>query len=433
MKKILFAVALLAVAGTANAQDKVVRKARELKNEIQDLVALPEKKEKQQQELDMKLAQCFEMIEPTLTDPETKKELANAWDIKAQLHIYTFSPLLDKVIKKEPTDIDKLSENIYSALDAMEECYKVTQELGLKGDKDPYTMPNQFNVVKFRPYVAYMGQMFFTEGQNTKDTAKFQKAVKAFKRWMNYPKDYTILGDNAAGLAADEQTPQIAYFTCLSAYFAKDNKTFMEFIDKAREYTQEKNQVNQLYLAALIEKGDTATWLKTGREIVAADPDENEGVAQNILAYYFNRNKFDEAMSVADEILAADEQSKIGNYAKGLVLMNNKKYEEAIPFFDKATEADPSFSDAYYNAGVCWSNYGYDLNEALNGKTMTAAQNKAEIAKVKAAYEKAEPYFLKVQDLEPENPNKWAGRLVTVYYILENKAKQTEMEKLLQE
>ena len=30
MKKILFAVALLAVAGTANAQDKVVRKARDL-------------------------------------------------------------------------------------------------------------------------------------------------------------------------------------------------------------------------------------------------------------------------------------------------------------------------------------------------------------------------------------------------------------------
>ena len=50
MKKILFAVALLAVAGTANAQDKVVRKARDLKNEIQDLVAMPEKKEKDQQE-----------------------------------------------------------------------------------------------------------------------------------------------------------------------------------------------------------------------------------------------------------------------------------------------------------------------------------------------------------------------------------------------
>jgi tetratricopeptide (TPR) repeat protein len=432
MKKILFAVALLAVAGTANAQDKVVRKARDLKNEIQDLVAMPEKKEKDQQELDTKLAQCFEMIEPTLTSPETKKELANAWDIKAQLHVYTFSPLLDKVIKKEPTDIDKLSENIYAALDAMEECYKVTQELGLKDDKDPYTMPNQFNVVKFRPYIAYMGQMFFTEGQSTKDPAKFQKAVKAFRRWMNYPKDYTILGENAAGLAADEQTPQIAYFTCLSAYFAKDYKTFGEFIGKAHEYTQEKSQVNQLHLASLIEQGDTAAWLKTGREIVAADPEENDGIAQNILAYYFNHNNYDEAMSVADEILAADEQSKIGNYAKGLVLMNSKKYEEAIPFFEKATESDPNFSDAYYNAGVCWSNYGYDLNESLSGKKMTEAQNKAEIAKVKAAYAKAEPYFLKVQELEPENHAKWAGRLATVYYILENKVKQNEMEKLLE-
>ena len=68
----------------------------------------------------------------------------------------------------------------------------------------------------------------------------------------------------------------------------------------------------------------------------------------------------------------------------------------------------------------------------VNTKKMTEAQNKAEIAKVKAAYAKAEPYFLKVQELEPENHAKWAGRLATVYYILENKAKQNEMEKLLE-
>lgn len=432
MKKVLFAIALFAVAGTASAQDKVVRKARDLKNEIQDLLATPDKKEKEVLAMNQKLAQCMEMIEPTLTNPETKKELANAWDVKAQLHVYTFSPLLDQVIKKEPTDLNKLAQNIYDALDAMEKCYQVTQEMGLKGDKDPYTTPNQQNVIKFRPYVAYLGQMFFTEGQNTKDNAKFNSAVDAFSRWMRYPKAYTILGKEAETLANDEQTPQIAYFTCLSAYFAKNHQVFMEFIPEARKYTQEKEQVNQLYLADLIEQGDTVAWLKAGREIVVGDPAGTEGVAQNILAYYFSHNDNVNAMAFAEEILAADEYSKLGNYAKGLVLMNDKKYEAAIPFFDKAIETDSEFSDAYYNAGVCWSNYGYDINESLTGKNMTQAQYNNAIKPVREAYAKAEPYFLKVKELEPDNPHKWASRLSTVYYILENKAKQAEMEKLLQ-
>ena len=97
----------------------------------------------------------MEMLEPTFNNPETKKELANAWDIKAQLHSYILSPLLDKAIAKEVTDTAQLAQNLFASLDAIQECYKATQELGLKGEKDPYTVPNKLNVLKFRPIVAY--------------------------------------------------------------------------------------------------------------------------------------------------------------------------------------------------------------------------------------------------------------------------------------
>ena len=425
MKKILFAVALFAVAGTAVAQDKVVRKARDLKEEIQNLAANRERTEKETAQMNQKMEQCFEMLAPTFTSPETKKELANAWDIQAQLYKFKFAPLLDNVINKQPTDTTALAEYIYKALDAMEECYKATQALGLKGEKDPYTNLNKIDVVRFRQYIAFCGQMFFQNG-------KHAKAVDAFSRWMNYPQTYTILGPDAQALADDQQTPQIAYFTCLCAYFAKDHKAFNEFIPKAREYTQEKDQVNQLYMADLMEQGDTVTWLKVGREIVVSDPSGNEAVTQNVMAYYLNRGKSDEALSFANDILAADPTSKLGNYAKGIVLMNDKKYEEAVASFDKAIETDPEYVDAYFNAGVCWSNHGYDINESLNGKKMTDAQFKAAVKPVKEAYAKAEPYFLKVKELRPDEPAMWASRLSTVYYITGDKAKQAEMDKLLE-
>ena len=422
MKKIICALALLTAASQLPAQDKIVRKARVNIEEIQNLMADKERKEKDTQKMLAMMDETMAMLTPTLTSPETKKELANAWDIKAKLHMFTFSPLLDNVINKQPTDTAKLAEQIYAALDAKQQCY-----LAEKDAKEPkYKIANQMDVIKFRPYVAYCGQMFFQNGQH-------KKAVEAFKRWIEYPKTYTILEGNADALAADEQTPQIGYFTCLAAYFAKDYATLKEYLPLAKTYEKEKDQVNQLMLTAYIEQGDTLSWLKAGREIVVEDPSGNEAIAQNLLAYYFNKNDAKEALAFTEELLSADPNSKIGNYAKGLVFMNDHKYADAITFFQKAIDADAEFSDAYYNAGVCFSNIGYDMNDALTGKKMTPAQQKVEIDKVKDEYAKAEPFFLKVKELEPTNTHKWASRLSTVYYILGDKAKQKEMEALLGE
>jgi tetratricopeptide (TPR) repeat protein len=422
MKKIICAIALLTVTVSMSAQDKIVRKARVNIEEIQNLMADKERKPKDTEKMLAMMEETMNMITPTLTSPETKKELANAWDIKAKLHMFIFSPLLDNVINHEPTDTVKLAENIYASLDAKQQAY-----LAEKDAKEPkFKIANQMDVIKFRPYVAYCGQMFFQNGQH-------KKAVEAFRRWLDYPKTYTILENNATALAEDEQTAQIGYFTCLAAYFAKDYKALEEFMPLAKTYEKEKDQVNQLMLTAYIEQGDTASWLKAGRDIVVEDPAGNEAVAQNLLAYYFNKNDSKGALAFTEDLLNADPNSKIGNYAKGLVFMNDRKYQDAITFFQKAIDADPEFSDAYYNAGVCYSNIGYDMNDALTGKKMTAAQQKVEIDKVKDEYAKAEPFFLKVKELEPTNTHKWATRLSTVYYILGDKAKQKEMEDLIGE
>ena len=420
MKKIICALALVVAATSLPAQDKIVKKARSLKEEVQNLIATNPRNEKQQAELDTKLAQAMEMIVPTLTSPETKKELANAWDVKAQLHKYAFSPLLDNIINKQPTDTMALFTNVVSALDAMEECYKVEKATG----KEPvYSKLNTLDVIRFRQYIAYCGQMFFQNHQ-------YDLAKQAFLRWMQYPKTYTIVAGDES-ITNDENTAQIAYFTCLSSYFAKDYKTLLEYIPQARGFEQEKANINQLYITAFLEQGDTVAWLNACKELVLEEPNDNEPIAQNVLAYYFTKGNFQAAQAFAEEILAKDADSRIGNYSKGLVLMNNKDYQQAITFFDKAAEIDPTYADAFFNAGVCYSNIGYDINEALNGKKMTPAQNKVEIEKVKAEYAKAEPYFLKFRELQPDKSDMWASRLRTIYYILGDKAKEKEMSDIL--
>ena len=429
MKRIICAVMLLVVASATFAQDNVVKKARVKMEEAQDLAAQQDRKPADEQKLQQLISSTLEMIEPTLTSPETKKQLANAWDVKAKLLMFKVNGYISQLQAGETIDAVAFRDLVLDGLHAMEECYKLELASGViaKHQKDSevtcYSVKNKLFALNCRQFLAYCGQQFFGD-------QKYADAEDAFVRWMSYPETYTIVAQETA-LEGDAQVPQMAFFTCLCAYNAKDYATIAKYIELARQYDEQKAQAHQLFLASLIEQGDTARWLDEGKKVVLTDPDNGEGTAQNILAYYFSNNRTDEATAFTNSILEADPASRIGNYAMGTILMNDRKFEKAIPFFDKAIEADPEFSDAIYNAGVCYCDWGYDINEALSGKKMTQAQYDAAVAPVKECYRKAEPYFLKVRELEPDNVRKWASRLRTVYSVLDKKAEYKEMDTLL--
>ena len=427
MKKTLFVLALLAVAGTASAQDKVVRKAREIQIEVQNLMANKERKEKETIEMNQKMKQCAEMIEPTLTNPETKKEKANAWDIKAAMEMYAFSPEVDKIIAKQPFDTVAFATHLYAALDALEQCYLAEKELGKLAKEDNYSKMNVVRVVNFQNYIAPCGQYFSQNGDQ-------KRALDAFERWMAFPETYTILElqpQARESLRNDPQRPMIAFFTALTAYNMKNWQVFNKYIERAQGYEDQHTAAVQLRLQAFQEQGDTASWASESEKACLAEPAANEALVQNLMAYYFNHGQVDHAIDFLKKFIEADPESKFANYALGVAYYNKKNYAEAIPCFDKAIELDPEYVDAYFNAGVCYSNIGYEINEKLNAsnkKMSTAEWNKA-IQPVKDYYKKAEPYFLKVEELRPDDPDLWSGRLSIVYYILGDKAKQAKYDK----
>ena len=429
MKRLICAALLLTATVASFAQDGVVKKARVKMEQAQDLVATPDRKPADEQKLQDLITSTLEMIEPTLTSPDTKKQLASAWDVKANLKLFQINAFVTQLQADQQIDVQAFHDLIIDAVSAMEECYKVEFEKGViaRRQKDSevecYSVRNKAFALNCRQYLAYCGQQFFSEQE-------FSKAEDCFITWMDYSKRYTIVAQETS-LEGDPNVPQMAFFTCLCAYNAKDFATISQYIDLAKQYEEQKSQAVQLQLAALIEQGDTVAWLETGKQAVMDDPDSNEGTAQNILAYYFSNNKTDEARAFTNQIIESDPTSRIGNYAMGTILMNDRKFEEAITYFDKAIEADPEFSDAIYNAGVCYCDWGYDINEQLSGKKMTQAQYDAAVAPVKDCYAKAEPYFLKIRELEPENTRKWASRLRTVYSVLDKKAEYAEMDALL--
>ena len=398
MKKILCSIALMLAVSTAFGQDKLVRKAQSLIEEN-------------------KLDEAQTVLTEALTSGKTKK-IALAWDVQGDIYQRVFAAELNKAAASQPLDTMKFAKNLYACIDAYEKCNELDE------DKEFY-QKNKGNAMKFRTFYMYCGQFFFNNRQ-------YSDAFTAYDKWLTYPQTVKLV-ENEAKILKDSvfDENQIAYYACLAAYNDKNYQNVEKYINQALKYDKELETVRQLRLTTYLEQGDTANWVKSSKEFALSGV-KAETVAQNLLAYYLDKKDEASALAFADELLAKDPNSKIGNYSKGVVLFGQNKFADAVTYFVKTTEIDPTFSDAFYNAGVCYCNEGYALNEKIsNNKKLTAAQNNEEIKKVKAYYEKALPFFLKVKELEPDNVSRWASRLSTVYYIMGDKAKQKEMDALL--
>jgi tetratricopeptide (TPR) repeat protein len=398
MKKILCSIALMLAVSTAFGQDKLVRKAQSLIEEN-------------------KLDEAQTVLTEALTSGKTKK-IALAWDVQGDIYQRVFAAELNKAAASQPLDTMKFAKNLYACIDAYEKCNELDE------DKEFY-QKNKGNAMKFRTFYMYCGQFFFNNRQ-------YSDAFTAYDKWLTYPQTVKLV-ENEPKILKDSvfDENQIAYYACLAAYNDKNYQNVEKYINQALKYDKELETVRQLRLTTYLEQGDTANWVKSSKEFALSGV-KAETVAQNLLAYYLDKKDEASALAFADELLAKDPNSKIGNYSKGVVLFGQNKFADAVTYFVKTTEIDPTFSDAFYNAGVCYCNEGYALNEKIsNNKKLTAAQNNEEIKKVKAYYEKALPFFLKVKELEPDNVSRWASRLSTVYYIMGDKAKQKEMDALL--
>lgn len=396
MKKYVLLIALAVTSMGGFAQNKLVKKAQSLIDEGK---------------LDEAQANVSEALNSGLT-----KDMALAWDVQGDIYQRLFAEELNKAAAQQPMDTAKFTKNLYLCLDAYEKCNEFDE-------KQAYVAKNKGNLMKFRTFLMYAAQFQF---QNQ----DYPGAFEAYEAWLDFPTKRKLVANEPT--VVNDSTfdrSQVAYYACLTAYQAKDFGKVDKYLDEALTYTKEQKTVRQLHLLALLEKGDTAAWIDASKKYAV----DNEEVAQNLLAHYSNKNDNKSIVAFADELLASDPNNKIANYAKGVALFGEEKYTEALPYFEKSAEIDPEFVDAIFNAGVCCCNEGYAVNEAIGKKKLKPAEYNKEIETVKDWYRKAEPYFLKIRELEPDNPMRWASRLKTVYYITGEKEKEAEMDSYLQQ
>jgi tetratricopeptide (TPR) repeat protein len=152
-------------------------------------------------------------------------------------------------------------------------------------------------------------------------------------------------------------------------------------------------------------------------EIKAKNPKDNENLNLLLQAYY-EANRSVEATKAFKLAVENEPGNKMNHYILGLLYRSVDDYDGAILEFNEAIRIDPNFSDAFYDIGATYYNWGVKMKKA--------AQEKGdESEEYKTKFQAALPWMEKVTQIKKEDAKIWET-LGTIYALVGQADKATK-------
>lgn len=403
MKRVLFSMVLLMAVSFVFAQEKNVKEAKSIANEVK-----PD------------FAKAEELINAALTNPETKDDAAT-WDVAGFIQKRINEKEMENAYLRKPYDTLKVYNSILNMYDYFIKCDELAQVPNEKGKiKNKYRKANAATMLAERPNLINGGIQYFNLNKN-------EEALKFFAAYVDAATLPMLEKENL--LEKDTILPQVAYYATLAADRVGNKDAVMKYAPYALKDKEGGKFAMQLMSDAYKAKGDTAKWVESLKEGIVKFPD-NQYFFANLVDYYSSSNQNDKAMQFADDMLSKEPNNKLYLYVKAYLYHNMKDYDKAIEFYKKTIEADPEYAEAYSNLGLVNLMKAQDFSDKaptdINDPKYAEAQ-----ATIKKFYETAKPYYEKARQLKPDQKDLWLQGLYRVYYNLNMGPEFEEIEKLM--
>lgn len=221
----------------------------------------------------------------------------------------------------------------------------------------------------------------------------------------------------------DKKLPLAAYYAVYSGYKQKDAKATLHHSYMALKDTLHYNYMLQ-YLAETykleMDSVRYLTSLKEGFERVPTFP----YFFPRLVEYYVEKNQLDSAMVVVDKALAIVPDSDTYLVAKSNILLEQGRLKECIEVSDKAITVNSDMAAPYYNAGICYFNMAVEQDKV-------SKHSKKEREQMETNYRKALSYLVRYRELQPDEQDKWAFPLYTIYLNLNMGKEFDEIDKMM--
>ncbi|HMK38090.1 MAG TPA: tetratricopeptide repeat protein, partial [Bacteroidota bacterium] len=194
------------------------------------------------------------------------------------------------------------------------------------------------------------------------------------------------------------------------------------FFDAIRFLGQLQYAIAQKKLDAKDTAAATAEYAKAAdafKKAFEIQPDNADNIAGLIDAYE-RSHQSDKAEAITRDAVQRDPNNKMFRYAFGVFLLKKEDYPGAVEQFTKALEIDPGYSDASYNLGVAYLNWGVSIKAASDKAAESQKKGSKPVKEdtsYKEKFKQALPYLEQGVQYRPEDAALWT-QLARLYTIL---------------
>ena len=404
MKKVVFSLVLLFATGIVFAQEKAVKEAKKLAGAV-----TPD------------FAKAEELINQALTNPETKDQ-AETWNVAGFIQRRKSEKEMEKAYLMQPYDTLQVYNSALNMSKYYLKCDELAQIPNEKGKiKNKYRKSNAATILGERGNIINGGIQNFNEDKN-------KEALDFFGMYVDIATHPMFEKENL--LETDTILPQIAYYASLAAAKLEDYPSILKYAPYAKDDKEFGRYAMEFLSTAFKAEGDTVKFVASLKEGLQKYPD-HPFFFGSLIDYYTSNNKYDEAMQFADNMLATDPTNYFYLYVKGYLYHNMKEYDNAIEYYQKTIDADPTYAEAYSNLGLIYCVKAQEFSEKATSD-MNDPQYKEDQNTLRSFYEKALPYYEKARELSPDKQDLWLNGLYSVYYNLNMGPEFEEIEQLIQ-
>ena len=329
--------------------------------------------------------------------------------------------------KNDPVDTDGMLEAGKIALQAAMECDKYDQQPNEKGKVAiKFRQKNQDRTKIIRLSLLQAGIEMANNDKNKEAFDNFDVYLTSAKSAFFEGVDGVSKNDPNLGVAA--------FYGGRSAYnlekFAKAIEYFKIGVADTSKQIHDLSFDFLLYTMRNSQKtaADSAKFITDMLDLYKEYPDA-EQIYSSISDAYIAKGQNAEVIKLAEERMAKYPDSSLPHVYKAFLLMQDKKYDDAIAEFAKVKEdKSPVYLNSIFNSAVCKYNKASEFNEA-NSDIRTGRLKPADHDKFMNMLKDAQGDFEKAKELDPDQQTvKWQYLLHNVYTLTGQEAKAKELE-----
>ena len=221
----------------------------------------------------------------------------------------------------------------------------------------------------------------------------------------------------------DKRLPEAAYWASYCGYkLEKPQLTLRHTYQALKDSVHLPYMLQYLSETYKLEK-DTARYVQTLKDGFSKYP-KFPFFFPRLIDYYSHIGAYDEAMKSCDEALQTDSVNTLFRYAKSSLLLTMGRYKQSFAISKALIAENDTLADAYLNAGLAL----FDQAVELDKKTQSGSKKYNQILEL---YRKAMPYLEKYRAMAPNQKDKWALPLYTIYLNLNMGKQFDEIDKLI--